>query len=181
MQHEDIPEKIVQLSADFQSQTGRLLCLIQALILLAKIDNRQYSNEQTVNLTEIIRQILRGFQNIIDMKAISLQTNFMSEPYLIMKKELAEVLFLDLIKNAVRHNIPNGKIIIKLTGDYFYIQNTGNQLIGNPDKLFTRFAKTQPNGESLGIGLSIVQKICDLYGFKISYVYDELHPIKLSF
>lgn len=182
LQNEQAPENLLKLSVDIQSQISRLSRLIKAISFLAKIDNRHFNNESKVDLTLIIKHILEGYQDIIELKSIQLNTVFHSEPNLLMNKELAELMLLNLIKNAVNHNIPNGSLDIKLYKDKIWIQNTGMPIETNPEKFFSRFVKANPDSESLGIGLSLVKKICDLYGFTIHYNYlNQLHKIEILF
>ncbi len=53
------------------------------------------------------------------------------------------------------------------------ISNSGEKAIENPEKLFNRFYRESKSNQSTGLGLAIVKKICDLYGFKISYQFQE--------
>ncbi|MCF6243254.1 MAG: HAMP domain-containing histidine kinase [Bacteroidales bacterium] len=182
LQNENAPKNLLKLSVDIQAQISRLSRLIKAISLLAKIDNRQFTNEEEVNLRLIIKHILDGFQDILELKLIHVNTIYQSEPDLLMNKELAELMLLNLIKNAVNHNILNGKIDIELSKDKLLIQNTGKLIDANPEKYFARFVKANPESESLGIGLSLVKKICDLYGFDIRYAYrNNLHIIEINF
>ncbi len=182
LQNENAPENLLKLSVDIQLQISRLSRLIKAISLLAKIDNRQFTNEQNVSFKDIIEHIIAGFQDIIELKSINLKINYLANPDLLMNKELAELMLLNLIKNAVNHNILNGKIVIELNKDKLLIKNTGKPATTNPEKFFARFVKANPESESLGIGLSLVKKICDLYGFHIRYSYqNQLHQIKISF
>ena len=82
-------------------------------------------------------------------------------------------LFQNLIGNAIAYNDKEkGTIDIgyKDRDDYweFYVKDNG---IGIEDvyfdKIFKTFQKLESNGDSTGIGLSIVKKIVDLYGGKI--------------
>ncbi|WP_299105620.1 ATP-binding protein [uncultured Winogradskyella sp.] len=82
-------------------------------------------------------------------------------------------LFQNLIGNAIAYNDKeNGTIEIGFTDKNhfweFYVKDNG---IGIQevyfDKIFKTFEKLENNGESTGIGLSIVKKIVDLYGGKI--------------
>jgi signal transduction histidine kinase len=51
-----------------------------------------------------------------------------------------------------------------------------------PHQLFERFRKSENNPDSVGLGLSIVQKIADLYQLKIEYEHDEgMHTLKIYF
>ena len=63
------------------------------------------------------------------------------------------------------------KKIIRIKGALFF----GYKLIAikNPEKLFLRFYRESYAKQSTGLGLAIVKKICDLYGFKISYDFEH--------
>ena len=107
----------------------------------------------------------------------TIQTNFS----VTMNPYLAEILFMNLIKNAIRHNVDKGQIIIHQTANAIKIYNTGPVLNINSTDLFTRFKKSSDSSESLGLGLSIVKKICEVYDFHISYEYDEMHQFIVKF
>jgi hypothetical protein len=50
------------------------------------------------------------------------------------------------------------------------------------EMVFKRFYKSSSSPESLGLGLAIVQKICDVYGFKVEYSYsNEMHTMMVDF
>jgi signal transduction histidine kinase len=94
-----------------------------------------------------------------------------------MNSYLADTLFLNLIKNAIMHNIVDGEIIIKLDSSTLSIINTGPAL-NITDDIFKRFIRSE-NKDSLGIGLSIVKKICDYYLIPISYNFNKAHEFTL--
>ncbi|MCL4484160.1 MAG: HAMP domain-containing histidine kinase, partial [Bacteroidetes bacterium] len=95
---------------------------------------------------------------------------------------LAEMLIVNLVKNAVRHNVKGGKLIIEVKKDFFQVSNTGSGQPVDENLLFKRFYKSSTSPESLGLGLAIVQKICALYGFKVSYQFNEgMHCLKVDF
>lgn len=82
-------------------------------------------------------------------------------------------LFQNLISNAIAYNDKeNGTIEIGVTDKNkfweFYIKDNGIGIEEKYfDKIFKTFEKLENNGESTGIGLSIVKKIVDLYGGNI--------------
>jgi signal transduction histidine kinase len=92
------------------------------------------------------------------------------------------MLIVNLVKNAVRHNVKGGKLIVEVNENFLQIANTGPEMPVDENLLFKRFYKSSSSPESLGLGLAIVQKICTLYGFEVGYHFvDGLHTLKVSF
>ncbi len=79
-----------------------------------------------------------------------------------------------LLTNAIHYCSKPGTIQISLDASQFVIANTGAPLNIRDEQIFNRFKKEQQSSDSLGLGLSIVKKICDLYNFHIQYVYQEV-------
>jgi signal transduction histidine kinase len=95
---------------------------------------------------------------------------------------LAESLIINLIGNAVKHNVNNGVINIKLEKAHLEISNSGETLKESPLKLFERFYKTNMSSDSPGLGLAIVKEICRLNKWEISYVFENnLHKVVVNF
>ena len=182
LQNEDSSEYQILLSGEIHSETTRLSKLIKALTLLTKIDNKQFIHNENINLKDLIIFHIKGFEDIIKIKELKISTEFLSEHEINMDTELANILIINLIKNAIRHNINQGEIVIKLSKESLMIKNSGKPLNMNPEKLFDRFSKADFKSESLGIGLSIVKKICNSYDFDIQYLYkDGFHELILDF
>ena len=99
-----------------------------------------------------------------------------------MNAALAEILITNLFQNAIRHNTIGGKIMIDIKNNSLIIANTGEPLTIKPNDLFVRFKKNDASKESLGLGLSIVKSITQLYNYSITYNYHhELHIFTLKF
>jgi signal transduction histidine kinase len=148
---------------------------------LAKIENRQFPESEPVNLKLIIDNQLDLLEDILESKKIQTKNTIQTNFSVTMNPYLAEILFMNLIKNAIRHNIEKGQIIIQQTGNTIKIFNSGPVLKIDPKDLFKRFKKSSDSSESLGLGLSIVKKICEVYDFHISYEYDEMHQFIVKF
>ena len=62
------------------------------------------------------------------------------------------------------------------------VSNSGASLQSRPSELFERFKKDKSASESLGLGLSIVKKICDTEQIQISYnFFEQYHVMELKF
>jgi len=71
----------------------------------------------------------------------------------------------NLLSNAAKYNKKNGSVTLRLDHHTLLIEDTGKG-IKNPKRVFERFYKEQDRG--IGIGLHIVQKLCDELGIKIT-------------
>ncbi len=152
----------------------------KALIQLSKISGGEFTNVKKINLKDTVRSSLELYREAIDLREIDLQTN-VSGCKLRMDPGLAEVLVNNLIKNAVKHNSDKGLLEVTLSADQLIVENSGLPYSGNPSELFGRFKKG-PGGNT-GIGLSIVQEICNRYGFGLEYRYtaNNTHRITVFF
>ena len=181
LQSNDLSEKNYKAVVDAYEASNRISRLNKTLILLAKIENRQFPESESVNLKLIIDNQLELLEDIIDSKNIRVKNTIQNNFSVIMNPYLAEILFINLIKNAIRHNVDKGQIIIHQTANAIKIYNSGSNKNINSKDLFTRFKKSSESPESLGLGLSIVKKICEVYNFNISYKYDDMHQFIVKF
>jgi len=84
--------------------------------------------------------------------------------------------------NSINYNVLSGYILIEGGDNYIKFENSGLPIKSDPQDLFRRFKKGDPTSESPGLGLSIVNTICQQNGIKIEYTYKNgNHKIILQF
>jgi len=169
---ESLNEKQFKLAGSIYSAANRLSEIVRSLGLIARIDKNQFTNLTRIDMINIIKEQLENFDSLIKSRKIKVDLNIESQLELKMDKNLAEILVNNLIKNAVRHNIDGGYIHISVTGKLLRLTNSGEDPGVPTEELFEQFSRASKNG-FMGIGLSIVRKITDYYGMKISYDYDK--------
>lgn len=168
-----------KLLNDLYTAVSRLNRLNQSLLLLVKIENNLLHDQQQINFSDLVDEMLVQFDEVFADKNITLTYN-LNEKEVFAGSYLVEILLSNLINNAIRHNYKGGKIIINLTAEKFTIQNTGEN---SPlsDKIFTRFHKSS-GSEGSGLGLTISRQICENFGFSITYEFIEcLHTFTVYF
>ncbi len=181
-QSENLVEEQMNAIQAIAETTNRLSRLNQSLILLTKIDNKQYGESKELNVTELLLSRLSNYEELLQAKQIGLINKINPGVKLVLNETLADILITNLLSNAIKHNIEKGFIEIELNKSYLAISNPGATLITRPSTLFERFKKESSSNNSLGLGLSIVKKICDTYGFEIKYNYSkEIHTLIVSF
>ena len=181
MQADNLSKQQMEQLALMMEATNRLSKINQALIFLTKIDNRFYSEGTTFSLNDLIKEKLTLFEEVIKEKNIQLEVDLSDITHIYMDKYLAETLVINLLKNAIVHNEQGGLLHIKLTNQSLIISNSGKALTFPESDIFKRFIRSDHNKKSLGIGLSIVKRICELYNFTVNYQFKEKHIFTIYF
>lgn len=182
IQNKDVTAEIMEQVQEIEKSVNKLSLLNKSLLLLSNIENKQFDSSNPTQLAELIDKTILEFDEHLKNKSISLYKEYNFPPTLVLNSLLAEILFSNLIQNAIRHNIENGIIKVEINNDYLVISNSGASLKGNEHTIFNRFAKFNPSVESLGLGLAIVKQICDYYNFTIQYSYTgNLHTFRIVF
>ena len=182
IQSENFTAAQIQNIQTIHNEINRLSKLNKSLLLLTKIDNHQFEEKEEVDIVKIITTLLNNYDELFTAKKINLIKEMETTVFILMNETMAQVLVSNLINNAIKHNIDNGTINIFLNNTFLLITNTGTALQNYPANMFERFKKDKMHSDSLGLGLSIVKRICDLYNFTVTYNYENnLHSIRIVF
>lgn len=151
----------------------------RSLLLLSRIGNNEFSTNIETNIKTHVIAAIDLFAEAANLRGIRLSEE-LTDSVVIMDPGLAKILINNIIKNAVKHNIDNGFIDIKLCNGALSVLNNGADSDVDPAEMMKRFNKGKTG--NYGIGLAIVSQICDIYHFKVSYdITNSTHRIKLDF
>ncbi|MBQ4915341.1 HAMP domain-containing histidine kinase [Maribacter sp. MMG018] len=160
----------------------RLVKLNKSLLLLTKIENKQFLDNQKVSLNKVVQKSIEDLEDVATFKKVSISLKEMAELPFKMDASLANVIISNLLRNAIFHNIPNGNVIVEITERSIKISNTGSPQKLDENLIFTRFYKPDTTSKGTGLGLAIAKAISDLYGLKISYTFENnLHSFQMIF
>lgn len=176
----DLSDAQTKLLASALDNLDRLTRLNKSLLLLSRIANKQFKNEQEIDLNNLVRKTVEDFSDHALYRKITLNISELENVKVRMNPDLAGVMVTNLVKNAVIHNRDSGSVEIVLTWKLFQIRNTGKHEAINPERLFSRFNNDHESPNSTGLGLAIVKAIADLYSFKVSYTFDGEHMITIT-
>jgi signal transduction histidine kinase len=171
-QDESLKESQLVALSEISEAANRLAKLNQALLLLTKIENRQFlAGTEPINLVPIINRKLRDLEDLIEQREITIKTAI--EPTgPVMHPALAEVLVNNLLTNAIRYNMNGGTIDITLNAGRLVVRNTGAPIHIEPELMFERFRKEGSHSASLGLGLALAKTICQVNGQTLTYETD---------
>lgn len=160
----------------------RLSRLNQSLVLLTKIENNQFVDSKILSLNLLIEEKLRDFHELMELKEIQIETVVKAEMILKANPVLIDIVITNLLSNSLNHNQPKGKIQINIVEEQMEICNSGYSPISNPERLFSRFYKENSSSKSVGLGLAIVSKICEVQSWNIDYRFDAgMHCFRIQF
>ncbi|MFN6945942.1 MAG: sensor histidine kinase [Cytophagaceae bacterium] len=160
----------------------KLSQLNKGLILLSELDYHHYKSDDEVNLCSIIKSNADNLSELIEAKSLGLKISLPKECMIKGNAILLEILIINLLTNAIRHNVEEGEIEIILTAKGITIINTGKALNLEPEELFERFKKDNIADGTIGLGLAIVKKICDYFCYTIDYsTKNNQHKIEVIF
>lgn len=172
VQQESILENSGQHIIDIENALQKLSRLHQSLLLLTKVENRQFALNEEVRLDKIIEDKYEEYCEMAEAMEVHIAISI--QPLtIVFHSGLAEIIIGNLFNNAVRYNKPGGSIEIALKDKRLTITNTSANQELDGVKLFKRFYRQHQTDEGNGLGLSIVKQICDMAGYSIIYQYSE--------
>ena len=183
LESDDLTQKNYLEINQIRNTLKRMSTLNQSLLMLSKIENQQFKDKEQVVFNSVVKTMISDFNSILEFKSIELVLIENGEFKTLINKDLAYSLLSNLIKNALKHNINNGKIIIEIDNLSLKIKNTSKRKTPlNSEDIFRRFYKESEDHLSTGLGLSIVKTIIDNHSnMDISYAFeDPFHVFSLK-
>jgi len=181
MQGADITSEQAELISSLLNATDRIVKLNKNLLLLSKIENRQFLSRQEILLSSALSQSLGLYKQMAQEKEIKITTHIISEIAIKTNPSLLEILLSNLISNAIRYTPAQNEVRIEIENKSITIRNPGEPF-NFPNKIFDRFNRESRTTQGNGLGLAIVKKICDTEGILITYLYSQgSHLFSINF
>ncbi|HUV01002.1 MAG TPA: HAMP domain-containing sensor histidine kinase, partial [Bacteroidales bacterium] len=167
----DISEKIEESLKTLH----RLQSLVNSLLLIARIESRQYLREEEFSVREVLQEIVSEIIPIAEDKGVMLKEELMHDlQFKRANRSLIFSMLYNVVNNAVKNTSEYGEVEVKSIsrpeGFAVTISDTGRGMTEvQKSTLFSRF-KSRLNNDvnGTGIGLAITKSIADFHEIKIS-------------
>jgi len=146
--------------------------LNQSLLLLNKIENRQFSDVNSFDFKTLVEAKMSDWQELWQGRNLHI-TSSLGSANISMNEQLAEIMLGNLFSNAARHSKEEGNIHLNLAANVFEISNTASDGPLDPEKLFKRFSIAGQSTDQHGLGLSIIKQITEVSNSRVSYQYAQ--------
>lgn len=151
----------------------RLVRLNKSLLLLSKIENKQFLHNEDLPFNALVLNIVAELETIAEFKQVKINVVQEDQLGVQMDGALANIVLSNLLRNALFHNRLGGEVSIHITNKGLTVSNTSTHAALDANLVFSRFYKSDAASKGTGLGLAIVQAICHLYGFVIVYQYEN--------
>ena len=175
LMQKDLDEEIASKIEESLKTLHRLQSLVNSLLLIARIESRQYLKEESVSVREVLNEIINEIDPIAEDAGIILKLESTEDfRFEGANRSLLFSMFYNVVNNAVKNTPSGGEIIITsyyMSNNFAVtISDTG---IGMTDEqmntLFSRFkTRLDISSNNTGIGLAISKSIADFHGIEIN-------------
>lgn len=177
---ENLSEDHLQSIGNINQTLERLSSLNKSLLLLSKIENKQYAEEEDLSFNEILTGLTDEFSDYSAFRKVEIKIIEEGTWSIKMNRDLAGILATNLLKNAIVHNHSGGEVVITIASSFFTIENTSHNPALPSDTLFERFNKKPDKKGSTGLGLAIVKAVADATGLSVIYSFTGRHLIRVG-
>lgn len=157
----------------------RLTRLNKSLLLLARIENRQFPDAQRISFAALMREVMEELADLAAHREVSMKLEVTGDLERSMDPVLGRILLANLVKNAIVHNVPGGSVRATVDAHSLTIRNTGADRPVDATRIFGRFQKETTADGGTGLGLAIAKAIADLNGLRIVYRFDGEHVLEV--
>ncbi len=132
------------------------------------LNNQIISNNEEINLSNVLRQRIEYFNSIATMKKIGFDLNIEDDVFLVCDMKKITKLIDNILSNAIKYNKIAGFIKVNLDDNILSIEDSGKGIAKeNLETLFERYSRFDKSVGGFGIGLNIVSLIAKEYNLKI--------------
>jgi len=141
-----------------------------ALLHLVRAERGSAGESSNQDVGQIVEQLVKNYRPLIEGSAVELKVRGRAKLNVIAPEAVIAVVMGNLLGNAIRYT-QEGEVEVEVRSGSVRIGDTGPGI--DPDELphiFNRhFRGRGSGGKGSGLGLSIVKRLCDLYGWRIHF------------
>lgn len=165
----DLPERARERLRRIERAARQSTELTTALLHLSRGEKQAPSEGETSDVGNVLEQVIEGARAQIGRKPVELELHKLAELAVEAPQSVIAVATGNLIGNAIKYT-PSGLVSVILEGNRVLVEDSGPGINRHEAaKLFERnYRGVGATGSGAGLGLAIVSRLCDLYGWRAS-------------
>lgn len=143
------------------------------LLLLANIENLPQATVDEIQIEALITEQWGMLDSFSSQKNLVMCLDTKGNVTIQNNRMALELCLSNLLRNAILHNVENGKVYVTANSTAIRICNFGQSTALDPDRIFRRFQKGSASNSGSGLGLAIVKKIADKNKWDLQYRFEN--------
>jgi len=172
-------EKILQYSSMINNGANRMQHIITNILDANMIENAGISpKKQEVDLNKLLTELIENYKIPAEKKCIKIESDIQINKDIVIETDAAllKQVLDNLLSNAIKYSFKGTKVIVAFTETNgilrISIKDSGPGLSAEDlNKMFKKFTRLTPkptgDEESVGLGLYIVKKLCNILNYNI--------------
>ena len=142
--------------------------LTQALLLLSRNERQAPSDGETSDVAQVVDSVIETHRTQLGSKPVEVEVVRRASPHVAAPPAVLAVALGNLVGNAFKYT-QAGRVTVRIEDDGVTVEDTGPGFKEQSGKLFERgYRGENTTGKGAGLGLAIVRRLCDLYGWRVS-------------
>lgn len=171
MGNPDLPEKVQIRLKRIERAVRQSTELTQALLLLSRAERSGPVDGETTDVAKVAADVIDTNQQHIGHKPVQMRLMIESPCEVEAPSSVVAVALGNLVGNACKYTL-EGEVVVRVQDGRVLVEDTGPGIKPeDAQRLFERGVRGE--GEVVkgaGLGLAIVRRLCELYGWRVSLV-----------
>lgn len=172
LQNDSLDNNAIDKIAGSLRTLDMLKKVINNLLLISRIDNHQYEENETIDLQQMLNDLSEDLKDRMEEKGVNLKMNMKHQFLFMGNNTLMHILLYNLWVNAIKYNRKNGNIVITdgFLDEKYYLSFIDSGIGMNElqiARIFNRFTQINADQEGQGLGLAIVDSIAHFHHIKV--------------
>jgi signal transduction histidine kinase len=165
----DLTDKLSERLKRIERASRQATELIEALLLLSRAERRGPTRGETTDVGKVAADVIESQRPQMRGKPLEIELAVKDEVNVIAPASVLSVALTNLISNAIKYTL-EGSVRVEVGAGRIEVIDTGPGIKPeDAERLFQRGVRGEGvGGSGAGLGLAIVRRLCELYGWKVS-------------
>jgi signal transduction histidine kinase len=164
----DLTDKLSERLKRIERAVRQSSELIDALLLLSRRERQAPTDGETTDVARVVEQVIDAQRAHVANKPVEVRVEIEEPLAAAAPSSVVAVALSNLIGNAFKYT-QAGEVIVNVGHGRVTIEDTGPGIKAEEaERLFERGVRGTTVGKGGGLGLAIVRRLCELYGWNVS-------------
>ncbi|KGI77123.1 sensor histidine kinase [Oleiagrimonas soli] len=165
----DLNDKLRERLKRIERSSRQATEMIEALLLLSRAERRGPTFGEITDAVKVAEDVIENQRPHMRDKPIDLRLRGVQPLKVDAPASVLAVVLTNLVGNAIKYT-QNGEVEVSILEDRIVIEDTGRGIKAEEaDALFQRGTRGEgATGSGAGLGLAIVRRLCELYGWHVA-------------